>query len=107
MLASVSDDLAKKISNDLNRGESNTTESTVNDNNEGAQQGYNFDDFKKRLTMMKERYGIVKQDTTGEGSQLLETLRIKAKGMLTKQDSSEFNDMNSQPKSRIQNLRTK
>ena len=107
MLASVSEDLANKITNDLNRGESNMAESTVNDNNEGAQQGYNFDDFKKRLTMMKERYGIVKQDAPGEGSQLLETLRNKAKGILTKQNSSEFNDMNSQPKSRIQNLRNK
>ena len=104
LMATVNDEIARKINNDLSRGDSNTTESTVNDNNEGAQQGYNFDDFKKRLTMMKERYGINKQEAPVEGSQLLETLRIKAKGMLTKQDSTEFNDTN-QPRSRIQNLR--
>lgn len=101
-LSTLSDEVSKKIESDLNKAQKNT-----NDNNEETQQGYNFDDFKKRLTMMKERYGIAKPESTTEGPQTLETLRNKAKGILAKQDSVEFNDANNQPKSRIQNFRNK
>lgn len=101
-LATVSDEIAKKIDLDLVQAEKNT-----NDNNEEPQQGYNFDDFKKRLTMMKERYGIAKPETQTDVPQTIETFRNKAKGIFAKQDSTEFSDMNSQPKSRIQNFRNK
>jgi hypothetical protein len=102
-LANVGEDLAKRISSDLERGENNATE--TGETLDGTK-SYNFDDFRKRLSMMKERYGIAKQESPADGSQLLETLRNKAKG-LTKQDSVEFNDLNNQPKSRIQNFRSK
>ena len=71
---------------------------------EASNGGYNFQDFQKRLSIMKQRYGLSNSAGPAEFNSTLNDLKSKVNNMLTKvpvpDDQNTLNDL----KSRIQNL---
>ena len=99
-LAGLSKEVVDKVKSELQDENMNSNAC------ETPQTGYNLNDFKKRLSMMKERYGINQTQGASEAPHTLETLRNKAKDLLVRQDSRDLNDTAGN-KSRIHSFKTK
>ena len=97
-LSSLSEELHKKIIDNINEWKKNK-----NNNEETSTGGYNFQDFQKRLIVMKQRYGLTSSNHTPELSTTLTDLKAKVSTILNKpvEDQNSVAEM----KSKIQRFK--
>ena len=99
-LSTLNEELHKKILDDINETKQNT-----NNNEEPPTTGYNFQDFQKRLTIMKQRYGITNSNAPAELTTTLTDLKAKVNTILNKPAATDDQNAVSEMKSRIQHFK--
>ena len=73
-------------------------------NEEPTLGGYNFQEFQKRLNMMKQRYGLSSQNAPNEISTTLNDLKAKVSNLLNRSTESDDQNFVNDLRTRIANL---
>ena len=98
-LSSLSEELNKKVMDDINEAKQNK-----NNNEEPNPGTYNFQDFQKRLSMMKQRYGLSATNPPTELTTTLTDLKAKVNNVL-KPAGTDHKNAVSEMRSRIQSFK--